>query len=300
MMKKEDSHPSVCSEKAPDVFCDALSIMESGDNTQSQRACHEEPGNEDANQEEEEPPPSPPPPCNAPPQHLGKHRQYWRDMILGVNDGLVSTFLLVAGVAGAGLTTTDVLLTAIAGALAGAVSMASGEYIATKSQNEVLNGEINLERLHIRDFRKDEIAELSELLTVIGIPEDQPGLREDLTHFYENRPDSLLKIMVALEFGVVDAEVRSPYAAGAASGLLFVLGSLPSVLPFVARKRSDPLRGLIVSAVGTCAFLLFVGAIKSWATRGNCLRAAVENLVVAGFGGALAYGVGVLFDSILK
>jgi hypothetical protein len=73
-------------------------------------------------------------------EHLSKHRQYWRDIILGVNDGLVSTFLLVAGVAGSGLTSTDILLTAIAGALAGAVSMASGEFIATKSQNEVLQG----------------------------------------------------------------------------------------------------------------------------------------------------------------
>jgi VIT1/CCC1 family predicted Fe2+/Mn2+ transporter len=296
-MKKEDSYTSVCSEKASDVSREAVSTMESGDTKQFQCECHEEPGKEDANQE---PPPPPPPPCAKHPQHLGKHRQYWRDMILGVNDGLVSTFLLVAGVAGAGLTTTDVLLTAIAGAIAGAVSMASGEYIATKSQNEVLIGEINLERLHIRDFLKDEIAELSDLLTVIGISKDQTGLRQDLTHFYQSRPESLLKIMVALEFGVVDGEARSPYAAGAASGLLFVFGSLPSVLPFVSRKESDPLRGLIVSAVGTCAFLLFVGAIKSWATRGNCLKAAFENLVVAGFGGALAYGVGVLFSSILN
>lgn len=60
-------------------------------------------------------------------KHLGKSRQYWRDIILGVNDGLVSTFLLVAGVAGGGLSSKDILLTAIAGAIAGAISMAAGE-----------------------------------------------------------------------------------------------------------------------------------------------------------------------------
>lgn len=60
-------------------------------------------------------------------KHLGKSRQYWRDIILGVNDGLVSTFLLVAGVAGGGLSSTEILLTAIAGAIAGAISMAAGE-----------------------------------------------------------------------------------------------------------------------------------------------------------------------------
>jgi len=61
-----------------------------------------------------------------PDEHLGKHRQYWRDIILGVNDGLVSTFLLVTGVAGGGLSSIDILLTAIAGAIAGAVSMFAG------------------------------------------------------------------------------------------------------------------------------------------------------------------------------
>lgn len=73
-------------------------------------------------------------------EHLGDGRQYWRDIILGVNDGLVSTFLLIAGVVGAGLPNGEILLTALAGTVAGAISMAAGEYIATKTQNEVMDG----------------------------------------------------------------------------------------------------------------------------------------------------------------
>ena len=72
---------------------------------------------------------------------LGKQRQYWRDIILGVNDGLISTFLLVVGVSGGQLSTDDILLTAIAGALAGMVSMSAGEFVATKAQNEVFHGD---------------------------------------------------------------------------------------------------------------------------------------------------------------
>ena len=83
--------------------------------------------------------------------HVGQSRQYWRDIILGVNDGLVSTILLVAVVVGGGPTTSQVLLTAIGGAIAGAISMGAGEYLATKSQTEVLDREIKLERDHIRD-----------------------------------------------------------------------------------------------------------------------------------------------------
>ena len=92
--------------------------------------------------------------------HLGETRQYWRDIILGVNDGLVSTFLLVVGVVGGGLNSDQVLLTGVAGAIAGAVSMAAGEYLATKSQDEILAAELELERTHIEHFREDEIAQL--------------------------------------------------------------------------------------------------------------------------------------------
>ena len=86
-------------------------------------------------------------------EHLGGHRQYWRDIILGVNDGLVSTFLLVMGVWGGGLSSKDILLTSVSGALAGAISMCAGEYVATKSQNQVLSGEIQLETTHVQSWR---------------------------------------------------------------------------------------------------------------------------------------------------
>ena len=99
--------------------------------------------------------------------HVGVTRQYWRDIILGVNDGLVSVFLLVAGVVGGGLDSDQVLLTALAGAIAGAISMAAGEYLATQSQEEVFDREIALERIHIQHFRDGEVEQSN-------FPEYQP------------------------------------------------------------------------------------------------------------------------------
>lgn len=232
-------------------------------------------------------------------EHLGKHRQYWRDMILGVNDGLVSTFLLISGVVGSGLSPTDILLTAIAGALAGAVSMSAGEYIATKSQNEVLAGEINLEKVHIRDNNAEELKELNNLFETIGIPDEELELRQHLKSHYEKDPDALLKLMIALEFGVVEKEERSPLWAASASGMLFITGSLPSVIPFTVRGLSSK-HALAIACATTVTALLIVGMVKTWATRGNCFRAAAENLVIAGVGGVLAYYVGVLFDTIIR
>ena len=77
--------------------------------------------------------------------HIGASRQYMRDIILGVNDGLVSTFLLVSGVVGGGMTSAQVLLTGVAGAIAGMISMGTGEYLATKSQDEVFAAEMELD-----------------------------------------------------------------------------------------------------------------------------------------------------------
>jgi len=231
-------------------------------------------------------------------QHLGSSRQYWRDIILGVNDGIISTFLLVVGVAGGGLTSEDMLLTAIAGALAGAVSMFAGEYIATKSQNEVMRGEIALEEQHIEKYADDEMDELYNLLGIIGIPNDQTSLTDVLLKFYRKHPESLLKIMIALEFGVIQEEIRSPIWAGLTSCCLFFAGSMPSVLPF-AFSGDRPLQGLRWAILATTLALLVVGGIKTWATRGSYFYSSVENLAIAGCGGFLAYAVGLFFDAIL-
>jgi len=227
-------------------------------------------------------------------QHLGRNRPYLRDAILGANDGLVSMLLLVAGVVGGGLSSRNVLLTGIAGAVAGAISMAAGEYMATKSQDEVSQGEIGLERGHIRDHREAELHELSDLLGAIGL---QGDMREQVVSYFGRDDQSLLHAMTALEFGVVETERRKPHVAMYLSGVLFAIGSLPAVLPFVFIGSTRI--ALIVAAGVTVAGLLAVGAVKTWATRGRPLRAAIENLSVAALGGGLAYGVGVLFDRLV-
>lgn len=172
------------------------------------------------------------------------------------------------------------------------------EYVATKSQNEVLRGEIALERKHIRHQKKDELSEVEELLKVIGISDEQAELQRELLSFYEAHPSAMLQLMVALEFGVIEEELRSPIWAGFTSCICFILGSLPSVIPFAFNVSST--EGLIYAASFTITALLIVGAVKTWATRGNCWTAAMENLVIAGCGGGIAYGIGLLFDSIVR
>jgi len=227
-------------------------------------------------------------------EHLGRNRPYLRDAILGVNDGLVSMLLLVAGVVGGGLSPRQVLLTGIAGAVAGAISMAAGEYMATKSQDELFEGEIGLEERHIRDHREAELHELRDHLGEIGLWGE---LREQVVEYFGRDDRSLLHVMKALEFGVIETERRRPHVAMLLSGLLFIVGSLPCVLPFAI--AGDTHTALWFAAGLTVAGLLAVGAVKTWATRGRPLRAAIENLLVATLGGGLAYGIGVAFDRLV-
>jgi VIT1/CCC1 family predicted Fe2+/Mn2+ transporter len=226
--------------------------------------------------------------------HVGTSRQYWRDIILGVNDGLVSTVLLVAVVVGGGLTASQVLLTAVGGAIAGAISMAAGEYLATKSQTEVLAREIKLEEDHIRDHREMEVNQLRDMLADLAIE------GEDLdaaVAIFSADDDRLLNSMKVMEFGMVDTEERSPYAAMFASGLLFLAGALPSVIPFAF--TDSPETGLLIASVLTAIGLFAVGAAKSIVTKANPIRAGIENFGIAGIGGILGFWIGSLFDKAI-
>lgn len=224
--------------------------------------------------------------------HIGESRQYWRDIILGVNDGLVSIFLLVVGVASGGLDRGDILLTAVAGAIAGGVSMAAGEYLATKSQEEVLVAELELERTHIRDFREMEVGQLRDYFTDMGV---RPNDLEGVIAAFEDNDEAILNAMAALEFGVVDSERRSPYKAMVVSGGLFLVGSMPSIVPFIV---IDSVSTAVVAATILAAIGLFsVGVVKASVAKTHRVKSGLENLVVAGVGGVIAWGIGRLFNT---
>jgi len=226
--------------------------------------------------------------------HIGDSRQYMRDIILGVNDGLVSTFLLVSAVVGGGLDTTQVLLTGVAGALAGMISMSIGEYLATKAQDEVFNAEIALERIHLRDHRQHEKDQLSDMLGDMGLEGND---LETVVDIINDSDEAMLNMHAALEFGVVDTERRSPYAAAIASGLLFLVGALPSVIPFAMWDNTTPaiLAAAVLSGIG----LFFVGAVKTLQTKKNWLISGLENLTLGLAAGVLSFFVGKAFDSLI-
>ncbi|MCJ7726278.1 MAG: VIT1/CCC1 transporter family protein [Acidimicrobiia bacterium] len=224
--------------------------------------------------------------------HVGPTRQYMRDIILGVNDGLVSIFLLIVGVVGGGLSNQQVLLAGVAAAIAGAVSMAAGEYIATKSQEQVFDREMKLEREHLQYHREVERQEIRDMFGALGF---EAADSERIVEIVDADDEAFLKVMMALEFGVVDTERRSPRSAMLVSGLLFLAGSVPSILPFVF--TSDPYTGLWIAAVGSGIAVFGVGALKTVVTHTNPILSGLENVGIAVVGAAVSYGVGTFFDA---
>ena len=219
-------------------------------------------------------------------EHM-QYRNYMRDLILGANDGMVSVFALVVGVAAGGFIPKEVLLTGIAGIVAGAISMAIGEYISTKSQEEVYDAEKEPERKHIKNNLEHEVQELREFYSDKGF---EGELLETIVQKIASDPEVLLREMMMAEFGVLEEERRSPVTATIIVAIAFALGSLPPVLPFlfVSSVGTGVLIATILSTIG----LFLIGGLKAWATRISIIRSGLENLTFGGLGALVTYFIG--------
>lgn len=199
-------------------------------------------------------------------------RRYVRDIILGVNDGLVSMFLLIVGIVGGGVSARDALLTGITGAIAGAISMALGEFVATKSQAEVLKGDLDLEKEHFKYHRHIELEQVETTL------EKDLNLKGDVLKAavaaIGSSDAAMLKFMQAFEFGFTEEDERSPLVAMLMSGCLFLLGAAPTVIPFAC--TTDTNTGLLAACIACAIALFIVGAAKTSATRTNWVKAGLE------------------------
>jgi len=238
----------------------------------------------------------PPADCKPYESHQGDGSQYVRDMILGVNDGLISTFLIVVGVVAGGASTTATLLTGIASAFAGALSMGIGEFIATKSQNDVNVGEMAIEKEHFKYHRDVELNQLRTFLESVHL---SGNLLEAVVSQVGKDDESLMKMMMAFEFGASSEDLeRNPWSAMWASGRLFFIGSMPSVIPFFFGHFMSATTCLAIAASLVGVTLFLVGALKTMNTKGRIFFDGMENLLLGAVAGGVSYAVGFAFFSV--
>lgn len=212
-----------------------------------------------------------------------------RAAVFGVNDGLVSNFSLVLGMAGADLGSQVVILAGIAGLVAGAFSMAAGEYVSMQVQREVFQSAIDLERQEIAEEPDHERHEVEVILRAQGVPaEDAVRIAERVME----DPELALDLMARQELGLDPDELGSPLGAGSSSFGAFAVGALIPLLPFLLFASGLAL-GVAVAVSGLCLFV--VGALAARLSERPALFGGARMLLIGALAAAVTYGIGKLF-----
>lgn len=209
-----------------------------------------------------------------------------RAAVFGINDGLVSNAALILGVAGATADQGVILLTGSAGLLAGALSMAAGEYVSVRSQREMFEYQIGLEREELEQYPQEEAAELALIYAAKGIPKTEA---ENLANRLLQDPERALDTLAREELGLNPDELGSPWQAAGASFLAFSTGALIPLAPYALKLGNQP---LMLSIVLTAASLFGVGALLSLFTGRKAMQGGLRMLLIGGLAGAATYFIG--------
>jgi VIT1/CCC1 family predicted Fe2+/Mn2+ transporter len=211
-----------------------------------------------------------------------------RAAVFGINDGLVSNASLILGVAGASPEPGVVLLTGIAGMCAGAFAMAAGEYVSVRSQRELFEYQIGLERDELSQYPEAEAQELALIYAAKGIPVEDAGR---LARQIIADPEHALDTLAREELGLNPDELGSPWGAAISSFLSFAAGALLPLAPFVLAPgpRALPI------AIGVTALALFgVGALLSLFTGRNAVFSGARMLALGAIAGGVTFAIGKL------
>ncbi len=209
-----------------------------------------------------------------------------RAVIFGVSDGLVSNLSLVMGVAGASDQGSLILLAGVAGLLAGAFSMAAGEYISMQSQRELFEHQIELERAELEAMPEEEQQELTEIYVAKGFPREEAGR---IAERMFRDPETALDALVREELGLDPDELGSPWGAAFGSFLAFAVGAIIPVAPYLVGGGTT---AFVVSLGLSLVALFAVGAGVSLLTGRGALFSGVRQLGIGAAAAAVTYLVG--------
>lgn len=229
-------------------------------------------------------------------KHGGASSQYLGDMVYGGLDGIVTTFAVVSGVAGAQLGSDIILILGMANLLADGFSMAVGAYLSTQSEQEYYQREWQREAWEVEHFPEGEKAELGEIYRERGYSDEDA---ERLVEIQSRDPQRWVKAMMVDELGMIPDE-RKPLLSGLATLLAFVVaGSIPLLIYLLGLFVPLPAKDAFPISIALSGVALFgLGAAKVLVTQRSALRSGVEMLLVGSLAATVAYIVGVLLRGI--
>ena len=227
-------------------------------------------------------------------RHIERHRTdrigWLRAAVLGANDGIVSTASLVVGVAAASASHANILVTGVAGLVAGAMSMAAGEYVSVHSQADTEDADLSRERAELHADPAAEHRELTAIYVARGI---EPGLAQQVSE--QLMAHDALGAHARDELGISEALSARPVQAAMASAASFAVGA---ALPLAVTALA-PEQGLIAWVSATSlAFLALLGVVAARAGGANAVLGASRVTFWGALAMALTAGVGALFGAI--
>ncbi len=212
-----------------------------------------------------------------------------RAAVFGVNDGLISNASLILGMAGAQAGHHFILLSGVAGLLAGACSMGAGEYVSVRSQRELLEYQLRLEKEELDLYPEEEAAELALIYEARGLSKAEAV---KVAHLLIQDPDKALDTLAREELGINPKELMSPWGAAFSSFVSFGAGAFVPLVPFLLGDSSLNLD----IAIGLTALSLFVvGGVLSLFTQRSALLGGLRMLFIGMFAGTVTYVIGSLF-----
>jgi len=217
-------------------------------------------------------------------EHRDVSGGWLRPAVFGAMDGLVTNVSLIAGVGGGNGSHQIIVLTGLAGLAAGAMSMATGEFVSVSSQNELVEAEVRKERRELEIHPESERQELAAMLRHRGI---EAGLADEVARQISTNPEEALGMHVREELGVDPTELPSPLTAAGASLVTFAVGALIPLLPYLLGFDS------LGAALGLAAVAAFVGGgVVARLTDRPFLRGALRQLVLGAFAAGITYLIG--------
>jgi vacuolar iron transporter family protein len=221
----------------------------------------------------------------------GRHRaggNALRAGTLGANDGLLSVYSLVMGVAGAGVGNREILVTGAAGLLAGALSMALGEWISVQSSRELYERQIGIERDELAESPQEEMEELALIYRAKGLDPEQA--RATAERILAGGGEAALDTLVREELSIDPKELGgSAWEAAITSFGLFALGAIAPVLPYVFFSG---ISGIVASSAASVAGLFAIGAITTLMTGKNPLLYGLRHVAIGLAAAAVTFGIG--------
>jgi VIT1/CCC1 family predicted Fe2+/Mn2+ transporter len=210
-----------------------------------------------------------------------------RAAVFGVNDGLVSNTSLILGVAGAGAGVDFLLTGGVAGLLAGALSMAAGEYVSVRSQREMYEYQIGLERAELDEYPEEEAEELALIYNARGLPLERA---RELSQQLIAQPANALEALAREELGLNPADLGSPWGAALSSFVAFALGAALPLLPLLLRV--SPEWTLTAVAIVSGSALFAIGLAISLFTGRSAWRSGLRMLAIGAGAGLATWLIG--------